>query len=96
MPEKNNASEVIEYKTETGTTISNDNIDPVEVLTKDTKTLPKKTEFRTKKISFEYKKNGSQAELKPKNQDDVNYMDTYAIIITVGGRKFTYRRSRID
>ena len=44
MPEKNSSPEVIEFKAETGTTMSNDNIDPVEVLTKDTKTLPKKPE----------------------------------------------------
>jgi len=58
--------------------------------------VEKKTKSKTKRISFEYKKNGSQAELKPKDQDDVNYMDTHAILITVGERKFTYRRSRID
>ena len=49
MPEKDSAAEVIEYKAETATTTSNDIVDPVEILTEDTKTPPKKPESKEPK-----------------------------------------------
>ena len=49
MSEKDSASEVIEYKAETGNAVTNDIVDPVEVLTEDTKILPKKPEVKEPK-----------------------------------------------
>jgi len=47
-------------------------------------------------ISFDYTPEGNQANLVPKEPDAINYMDCAAIVVTNNGRKFTYRRNRID
>ena len=47
-------------------------------------------------ISFDYTPEGNQANLVPKKPDAITYMDCAAIVVTNNGRKFTYRRNRID
>jgi len=49
----------------------------------------------SKDITFGYIPEGNMALLTAKD-DSINFMDCHAISVEHGGKKFTYRRNRID